>query len=113
MADDGGAKLVEQSVRHHEVGKRAPKTVAVDLDLGGLVDRFALETAKKVRALSKGNRQKVQLIAALAARADLLLLDEPTSGLDPLMEMAFRACVAEANKMAVTREYRKGWELPK
>ena len=51
---------------------------------------------KKVRALSKGNRQKVQLIAALATRADLLLLDEPTSGLDPLMEMAFRDCVKEA-----------------
>jgi ABC-2 type transport system ATP-binding protein len=61
-----------------------------------LVDRFDLEVAKKVRALSKGNRQKVQLIAALATRADLLLLDEPTSGLDPLMEMAFRACITEA-----------------
>ncbi|MGZ4249709.1 MAG: ATP-binding cassette domain-containing protein [Solirubrobacteraceae bacterium] len=61
-----------------------------------LVDRFQLEASKKVRALSKGNRQKVQLIAALSTRADLLLLDEPTSGLDPLMEMAFRASVAEA-----------------
>ena len=63
-----------------------------------LVDRFALEPSKKVRALSKGNRQKVQLIAALATRADLLLLDEPTSGLDPLMEMAFRACITEAKE---------------
>jgi len=63
-----------------------------------LVDRFALETSKKVRALSKGNRQKVQLIAALGTRADLLLLDEPTSGLDPLMEMAFRASIAEAKQ---------------
>ncbi|HEY5196297.1 MAG TPA: ABC transporter ATP-binding protein [Solirubrobacteraceae bacterium] len=63
-----------------------------------LVERFALDTAKKVRALSKGNRQKVQLIAALATRADLLLLDEPTSGLDPLMEMVFRACVEEAKQ---------------
>ena len=63
-----------------------------------LVDRFALETSKKVRALSKGNRQKVQLIAALGTRADLLLLDEPTSGLDPLMEMAFRASIAEAKE---------------
>jgi ABC-2 type transport system ATP-binding protein len=61
-----------------------------------LVERFQLDTRKKVRALSKGNRQKVQLIAALATRADLLLLDEPTSGLDPLMEMAFRECVNEA-----------------
>ena len=61
-----------------------------------LVDRFRLETAKKVRALSKGNRQKVQLVAAFASRADLLILDEPTSGLDPLMEMAFRETVQEA-----------------
>jgi ABC-2 type transport system ATP-binding protein len=62
----------------------------------GLVERFALDPAKKVRALSKGNRQKVPLIAALATRADLLLMDEPTSGLDPLMEMVFRECVQEA-----------------
>jgi ABC-2 type transport system ATP-binding protein len=61
-----------------------------------LVERFALDTNKKIRALSKGNRQKVQLIAALASRADLLLLDEPTAGLDPLMEMVFRECVQEA-----------------
>jgi ABC-2 type transport system ATP-binding protein len=50
-----------------------------------LVKRFQLDTRKKIRALSKGNRQKVQLIAALSTRADLLLLDEPTSGLDPLL----------------------------
>jgi ABC-2 type transport system ATP-binding protein len=61
-----------------------------------LVDRVQLDTKKKVRALSKGNRQKVQLIAALATRADLLVLDEPTSGLDPLMEQAFRESVQEA-----------------
>jgi ABC-2 type transport system ATP-binding protein len=67
-----------------------------------LVDRFQLETSKKVRALSKGNRQKVQLIAALATRADLLLLDEPTSGLDPLMEMTFRGCVQEARDRGQT-----------
>ncbi|MEA2142025.1 MAG: polyether ionophore transport system ATP-binding protein [Solirubrobacteraceae bacterium] len=63
-----------------------------------LVQRFGLDLHKKVRALSKGNRQKVQLIAALATRADLLLLDEPTSGLDPLMEMVFRECVTEARE---------------
>jgi ABC-2 type transport system ATP-binding protein len=63
-----------------------------------LIDRFELEASKKVRALSKGNRQKVQLVAALATRADLLLLDEPTSGLDPLMEMVFRACVTDARE---------------
>jgi ABC-2 type transport system ATP-binding protein len=67
-----------------------------------LVERFELDTRKKVRALSKGNRQKVQLIAALATRADLLLLDEPTSGLDPLMEVAFRACAQEAKERGQT-----------
>jgi ABC-2 type transport system ATP-binding protein len=67
-----------------------------------LVERFQLDTHKKVRALSKGNRQKVQLIAALATRAELLLLDEPTSGLDPLMEMAFRDCVKEAGERGQT-----------
>jgi ABC-2 type transport system ATP-binding protein len=63
-----------------------------------LVQRFDLDTSKRVRALSKGNRQKVQLIAALATRADLLVLDEPTSGLDPLMEMVFRDCVTAAKE---------------
>jgi ABC-2 type transport system ATP-binding protein len=63
-----------------------------------LIERFQLDVDKKVRALSKGNRQKVQLIAAFAGRADLLILDEPTSGLDPLMEMAFRETVHEAKE---------------
>src|SRR5579864_1416663 len=63
-----------------------------------LIERFALDVDKRIRALSKGNRQKVQLIAALATRADLLLLDEPTSGLDPLMERAFRDCVTVAKE---------------
>ncbi len=67
-----------------------------------LIERFALDPSKKVRALSKGNRQKVQLIAALATRAELLLLDEPTSGLDPLMEVAFRECVQEAKEREQT-----------
>ena len=61
-----------------------------------LLERFQLDTSKRIRSLSKGNRQKVQLVAALASRADLLLLDEPTSGLDPLMEVAFRESVREA-----------------
>jgi ABC-2 type transport system ATP-binding protein len=61
-----------------------------------LVERFELDVTKKVRALSKGNRQKLSLVAALMTRADLLVLDEPTSGLDPLMEQAFRTCIAEA-----------------
>jgi ABC-2 type transport system ATP-binding protein len=67
-----------------------------------LVGRFQLDTDKKVRALSKGNRQKVQLIAAFASRADLLILDEPTSGLDPLMEVAFRDTVHEAKQRGQT-----------
>jgi ABC-2 type transport system ATP-binding protein len=61
-----------------------------------LVDRFDFDPSRKVRAYSKGNRQKINLIAALATRADLLILDEPTAGLDPLMEQAFRLSVAEA-----------------
>jgi ABC-2 type transport system ATP-binding protein len=67
-----------------------------------LVQRFHLDVDKKIRALSKGNRQKVSLIAALASRADLLLLDEPTSGLDPLMEAVFRDSVSEAKERGQT-----------
>ncbi|HEY2429747.1 MAG TPA: ABC transporter ATP-binding protein, partial [Acidimicrobiales bacterium] len=67
-----------------------------------LIRRFELEPAKKIRAYSKGNRQKVVLIAALMTRADLLLLDEPTSGLDPLMEQAFRTCIEEAKDRGQT-----------
>jgi ABC-2 type transport system ATP-binding protein len=67
-----------------------------------LIERFHLETDKRVRALSKGNRQKVQLIAAFASRAPLLILDEPTSGLDPLMEVAFRDSVHEAKERGQT-----------
>ena len=60
-----------------------------------LLERFDLDPTKKGRAYSKGNRQKVALVAALASTAELLILDEPTAGLDPLMEAAFRECVAE------------------
>jgi ABC-2 type transport system ATP-binding protein len=64
-----------------------------------LLDRFALDPAKKASAYSKGNRQKVGLIAALACEGELLILDEPTSGLDPLMEVEFRGCI-EAERLA-------------
>jgi ABC-2 type transport system ATP-binding protein len=67
-----------------------------------LVKRFDLDTTRKVRGLSKGNRQKVILVAAFMTRADLLVLDEPTSGLDPLMEQVFRVCVREANQRGQT-----------
>jgi len=60
-----------------------------------LLDRFELDPTKKGRGYSKGNRQKVALVAALASDVELLLLDEPTSGLDPLMEAVFRDCVDE------------------
>jgi polyether ionophore transport system ATP-binding protein len=60
-----------------------------------LLERFDLDPTQKARAYSKGNRQKVALIAALASDAELLLLDEPTSGLDPLMEAVFRQCAEE------------------
>jgi ABC-2 type transport system ATP-binding protein len=61
-----------------------------------LIERFSLDPSKKVRAYSKGNRQKLLLIAAFMCRPDLLVLDEPTNGLDPLMEQAFRTSVGEA-----------------
>ncbi|HEY5150264.1 MAG TPA: ABC transporter ATP-binding protein [Mycobacterium sp.] len=61
----------------------------------GLVERFELDPHKKARTYSKGNRQKVALVAAFATDADIYILDEPTSGLDPLMEKAFERCVAE------------------
>ena len=61
-----------------------------------LMERYELDPTKKARTYSKGNRQKVALVAAFASRAELLLLDEPTSGLDPLMEAVFQQCVTEA-----------------
>jgi ABC-2 type transport system ATP-binding protein len=67
-----------------------------------LIVRFDLDPSKKVRAYSKGNRQKLILIAALMARPDLLVLDEPTSGLDPLMEQAFRHSIHEAKERGQT-----------
>jgi len=60
-----------------------------------LLERFDLDPAKKARTYSKGNRQKVALVAALASDAELLILDEPTSGLDPLMEAVFQDCIRE------------------
>ncbi|MFJ3173086.1 ATP-binding cassette domain-containing protein [Streptomyces roseus] len=61
-----------------------------------LIERFELDPTKKGRTYSKGNRQKVALVAAFSSDAELLILDEPTSGLDPLMEGVFQGCVAEA-----------------
>ncbi len=61
----------------------------------GLIERFELDPTKKCRTYSKGNRQKVALVAGLASDVELLLLDEPTSGLDPLMESIFQQCVED------------------
>ncbi len=63
-----------------------------------LIRRFNLDPTKKCRTYSKGNRQKVALIAAFASDAELFILDEPTSGLDPLMEQEFHKCIDEAKK---------------
>ncbi|MFG3495755.1 ATP-binding cassette domain-containing protein [Streptomyces sp. NPDC047928] len=60
-----------------------------------LIERFELDPTKKGRTYSKGNRQKVALVAAFASDVDVLILDEPTSGLDPLMEGVFQGCVEE------------------
>ena len=67
-----------------------------------LVERFQLDPTKRVRAYSKGNRQKLILIAGLSSRSDVLLLDEPTSGLDPLMQEVFRSAVLEAKNRGQT-----------
>lgn len=63
-----------------------------------LIDKFNLDPTKKCRTYSKGNRQKVALIAAFSSDTDLYILDEPTSGLDPLMERVFQECVMEAKQ---------------
>ncbi|MER6942988.1 ABC transporter ATP-binding protein [Nonomuraea sp. NPDC000554] len=67
-----------------------------------LLERFDLDPRKKGRAYSKGNRQKVALVAALASDTELLILDEPTSGLDPLMEEVFREAVLEEKRRGRT-----------
>lgn len=67
-----------------------------------LLRRFDLDPTKKARTYSKGNRQKVALVAALASGSELLILDEPTSGLDPLMETVFQDCIAEVKSQGRT-----------
>ncbi|MCG5220348.1 ABC transporter ATP-binding protein [Streptosporangium sp. KLBMP 9127] len=67
-----------------------------------LLERFELDPRKKAKSYSKGNRQKVALVAAFASDAELLILDEPTSGLDPLMEAVFQQCVTEEKERGRT-----------
>src|SRR6266851_1785552 len=81
---------------------RGPRSAVDPKRRQALIERFALDPAKKARAYSKGNRQKVALIAALASDAELLILDEPTAGLDPLMEAVFRECVDDERQRGRT-----------
>ena len=80
-----------------------------------LIERFELDPHKKARTYSKGNRQKVAIVAAFSTNAELYILDEPTSGLDPLMEKAFQTCVARGcrsrrRRAAVQPHPRRGRE---
>ncbi|MER6989141.1 ABC transporter ATP-binding protein [Saccharopolyspora hirsuta] len=82
-----GGEIIDLLVRSRGSASRARRE--------GLIERFDLDPRTKARAYSKGNRQKVALIAAFASDAELLVLDEPTSGLDPLVEQVFRDLVRE------------------
>ena len=77
--------------RHHQRATRRRDPARIR----SFTERFDLDPTKKAHSYSKGNRQKVALVAALASHAELFILDEPTSGLDPLMEQVFQQCVAE------------------
>ncbi|MFB9554475.1 ABC transporter ATP-binding protein [Streptomyces roseoviridis] len=96
LRQGGGAKRVGQGGG----GRRADGLDRRRRD--ELIERFELDPTKKGRTYSKGNRQKVALVAAFAADVDLLVLDEPTSGLDPLMEEVFQNCVNEARERGTT-----------
>ncbi len=89
-----GGEVIDLLTRlqgHHDPARRAE-----------LLEMFALDPTRKARSYSKGNRQKVALVAALASRAELYLLDEPTSGLDPVMEAAFRSCIEQLRRDGAT-----------
>ncbi|MCL2455502.1 MAG: ABC transporter ATP-binding protein [Micrococcales bacterium] len=87
-----GGEAVDNLLALHAGGRLSPEVVARRDEL---VDRFELDLARRCRTYSKGNRQKVALVAAFATDAELFLLDEPTSGLDPLMAAQFARCVRE------------------
>ncbi|MCY4728653.1 ABC transporter ATP-binding protein [Nocardioides sp. STR2] len=90
-----GGETIDLLLRMRDLDPRAT-------DRDRLLERFELDPTKKGRAYSKGNRQKVALVAAFAAPTDLLILDEPTSGLDPLMEQVFNECLAEHKAAGTT-----------
>ncbi len=90
-----GGEIIDLLLRMRGVDPRTPQRAQ-------LLERFGLDPGKKGRAYSKGNRQKVALVAAFAGDAELFILDEPTSGLDPLMEQVFNECVAERKAQGAT-----------
>jgi ABC-2 type transport system ATP-binding protein len=90
-----GGETIDLLLRMRDLDPRATRR-------NHLLERFELDPTKKGRAYSKGNRQKVALVAAFAAPTDLLILDEPTSGLDPLMEQVFNECLAEHKAAGTT-----------
>src|SRR4051812_40539647 len=92
-----GGETIDLLVRMRGADPEAPDSRRAEL-----LERFQLDPTKRGRAYSKGNRQKVALVAAFATRSDLLILDEPTSGLDPLMEQVFNECVAEHTAAGAT-----------
>lgn len=89
-----GGEVIDLFMRLHGTSNNKKKAELIKL--------FDLDPTKKCGTYSKGNRQKVALIAALASDADLFILDEPTSGLDPLMEKVFQDCVMEIKKAGKT-----------
>ena len=89
-----GGEVIDLFTRLRHQGKQSKREE--------LIQRFDLDPSKKCRTYSKGNRQKVALVAAFASEADLYILDEPTSGLDPLMEQVFQQCVLEAKSQGKT-----------
>ncbi|MDR2109000.1 MAG: ABC transporter ATP-binding protein [Coriobacteriales bacterium] len=96
---------IDRGSRSASAGSAAPAAsgnAASAPSLDELIQRFDFDPSKKCGSYSKGNRQKVALIAAFASAADLYILDEPTSGLDPLMEQVFRQCVVQAKQRGAT-----------
>jgi len=85
-----GGEIIDLLVRLRRSGSKSQRKY--------YIERFGLDPSKKCRTYSKGNRQKVALVAAFASDADLFIFDEPTSGLDPLMEEVFMDCVNEVKK---------------
>jgi ABC-2 type transport system ATP-binding protein len=94
-ANLSGGEIIDLLLRLRGADPRTPQR-------SELLERFQLDPTKRGRAYSKGNRQKVALVAAFCAPVELLIFDEPTSGLDPLMEQVFNECVAEHTAQGAT-----------